>query len=97
MQPDTLNSQGTEEAEACFQHALTTAHAQSAKSLELRAAISLSRLLQRQGKPAEARHILTAVYEWFTEGFDSTDLREARELLEQLQAEQGGSKSCQPI
>jgi predicted ATPase len=86
MQPDTLNSQGTEEAEACFQHALTTAHAQSAKSLELRAAISLSRLLQRQGKPASARDVLTAVYNWFTEGFDTLDLREARKLLEQLQA-----------
>jgi predicted ATPase len=97
MQPDTLSSQGTEEAEACFQHALATARAQSAKSLELRAAISLSRLLRRQGKPAKARHILTAVYEWFTEGFDTTDLREARQLLEQLQAEQGGSKLCHTI
>jgi predicted ATPase len=97
MQPDTLSSQRTEEAEACFHQALATARAQSAKSLELRAAISLSRLLQRQGKPASARDILTAVYDWFTEGFDTTDLREARELLEQLQAAQGGSKLCQPI
>ena len=97
MQPDTLNSQGTEEAEACFRHALATARAQSAKSLELRAAISLSRLLQRQGKPGDARDILTAVYNWFTEGFDTRDLREAKELLEQLQAAQGGSKSCQTI
>jgi class 3 adenylate cyclase/predicted ATPase len=87
MQPDTLSSQGTEEAEACFQRALATARAQSAKSLELRAAISLSRLLQKQGKPAEARDILTSLYEWFTEGFDTTDLREARELIEQFQAE----------
>jgi predicted ATPase len=87
MQPDTLSSQGTEEAEACFHHALATARAQSAKSLELRAAISLSRLLQKQGKPSEARDILTSLYEWFTEGFDTTDLREARELIEQFQAE----------
>jgi class 3 adenylate cyclase/predicted ATPase len=97
MQPDTLSSLGTEEAEACFQHALATARAQSAKSLELRAAISLSRLLRRQAKPGKARHILAAVYGWFTEGFDTTDLREAKELLEQLQAEQGGSKLCQKI
>jgi class 3 adenylate cyclase/predicted ATPase len=83
LQPDILNSQ---EAEACFRRALATARAQNAKSLELRAAISLSRLLQRQGKPASARDVLTAVYNWFTEGFNTTDLREARKLLEQLQA-----------
>jgi predicted ATPase len=83
LQPDILNSQ---EAEACFRRALATARAQNAKSLELRAAISLSRLLQRQGKPASARDVLTAVYNWFTEGFDTLDLREARKLLEQLQA-----------
>jgi predicted ATPase len=83
LQPDILNSQ---EAEACFRRALATARAQNAKSLELRAAISLSRLLQRQGKPASARDVLTGVYNWFTEGFDTLDLREARKLLEQLQA-----------
>jgi predicted ATPase len=86
LQPDTLNSRAIEEAEACFRRALATAHAQNAKSLELRAAISLSGLLHRQGKPGDARVILTAVYNWFTEGFNTTDLRKARKLLEQLQA-----------
>jgi len=72
------------EAEACFQEALTVARRQQAKSLELRAAMSLARLWQRQGRRAEARELLAEVYGWFTEGFDTTDLQEARALLEAL-------------
>ena len=72
------------EAQACFQQALDVAHSQQAKSLELRAATSLARLWQRQGKRNEARLLLSAVYTWFTEGFDTVDLREAKALLEEL-------------
>jgi predicted ATPase len=71
-------------AEECFQQALTIARRQQAKSLELRAAMSLSRLWQHQGKRAEARELLAPVYGWFTEGFDTADLQEARALLEAL-------------
>ena len=71
------------EAEACFQQSLAVAHLQQAKSLELRAAMSLGRLWQRQGKTEHARQLLTAVYTWFTEGFDTADLQEAQALLEQ--------------
>jgi predicted ATPase len=74
-----------EEAEACFQQALAVARRQQAKSLELRAAMSLSRLWQQHGKRAEARELLAAVYDWFTEGFDTADLQEARILLEELE------------
>jgi class 3 adenylate cyclase/predicted ATPase len=72
------------EAEACFQEALKVARGQSAKSLELRAAMSLSRLWQKQGKMAEARQLLGDIYGWFTEGFDTADLKEAKALLEEL-------------
>jgi predicted ATPase len=71
------------EAEACFQQALDTARRQEAKSLELRAAMSLSRLWQQQGKRAEARALLTPIYGWFTEGFDTADLQEAKALLDE--------------
>ena len=74
-----------EEAEACFQRALEVARRQQAKSLELRAAMSLARLWQRQGKRDEARVLLAPVYGWFTEGFDTADLQEARALLEELE------------
>jgi predicted ATPase len=73
-----------EPAEACFQKALKVSREQSAKSLELRAAMSLSRLWQRQGKKDEARQLLAEIYGWFTEGFETADLREARTLLEEL-------------
>ena len=72
------------EAEACLQQALAVAHRQEAKSLELRAATSLSRLWQRQGKRAEAYALLAPIYGWFTEGFDTPDLQEAKALLEAL-------------
>jgi len=68
-----------------FLHALLEiAHRQQAKSLELRAAMSLSRLWQQQGKRAEARVLLAPIYGWFTEGFDTADLQEAKGLLEEL-------------
>jgi predicted ATPase len=73
-------------AESCFHQSLDVARHQHAKSLELRAAISLSRLWQRQGKRAEAYALLAPVYSWFTEGFDTADLQEARALLEELGA-----------
>jgi predicted ATPase len=72
------------EAEACFRHALVVACQQQAKSWELRAAMSLSRLWQQQGKREEARELLTPIYGWFTEGFDTADLQEAQALLEEL-------------
>ena len=72
------------EAETCFRRALDVARHQQAKSWELRAAMSLSRLWQQQGKHAAARRLLAEVYSWFTEGFDTTDLREAAALLKAL-------------
>ena len=71
-------------SEGCFQKALEVAHQQDAKLLELRAATSLSRLWQQQGKTGEARELLAPVYEWFTEGFDTPDLQEAKALLATL-------------
>jgi adenylate cyclase len=72
------------QAEACFQQALEVARRQEAKTLELRAAMSLARLWQQQGKRAGARVLLAPVYHWFTEGFDTVDLREAKALLDEL-------------
>jgi serine/threonine protein kinase/predicted ATPase len=72
------------EAEACFHRALTIARQQQAKSLELRTATSLARLYQKQDRQAEARPMLAECYEWFTEGFDTPDLQQAKVLLEQL-------------
>jgi tetratricopeptide (TPR) repeat protein len=72
------------QAENCFQQALLTARCQGAKMPELRAALRLARLWQQQGKRAEACQLLTQVYGWFTEGFATADLQEARILLEQL-------------
>jgi predicted ATPase/class 3 adenylate cyclase len=72
------------EAEACFQRALAVARRQQAKSLELRAAMSLARLWQRQGKRTAAYELLAPIYGWFTEGFDTADLQEAKALLEEF-------------
>ena len=72
------------EAEECFNKALEIARSQQAKSWELRAAMSMSRLWKEQGKKEEARNLLGDVYGWFTEGFDTKDLKEAKELLEEL-------------
>ena len=75
------------EAEAWLQRALDVARCQEAKSLELRAAMSLARLWQQQGKRTEVWELLTPIYGWFTEGFDTADLQEARELLDTLEKE----------
>jgi predicted ATPase len=81
-----LRQPGTPQAEAetWLQRALDIARRQEAKSLELRAAMSLSRLWQQQGKQAEAHALLAPIYGWFTEGFDTKDLQEAKVLLEAL-------------
>jgi predicted ATPase len=73
-----------EQAEACFQDALRIARGQSAKSWELRAATGLSRLWQRRGKKVEAQRLLAEIYGWFTEGFDTADLKTAKALLDEL-------------
>jgi predicted ATPase len=73
-------------AEAYFEHALAVARKQQAKSWELRAAMSMARLWRYQGKPQQARELLAPVYGWFTEGFDTLDLREAKALLDELHA-----------
>jgi predicted ATPase len=72
------------EAEACFHKATEIARRQSAKSLELRAVMSLSRLWQSQGKKKEAHEMLAEIYGWFTEGFDTADLQDAKALLQEL-------------
>jgi predicted ATPase len=76
--------QAESEAEACFLEAIETARQQGAKLFELRAVMSLGRLRTRQGRQAEARRELAEIYGWFTEGFDTKDLQEARALLETL-------------
>jgi len=86
----TLQSQASspksqvEEAEECFLKAIEIAQQQQAKSLELRAVMSLSRLWHQRGKKREAHELLVEIYGWFTEGFDTADLKEARALLEEL-------------
>lgn len=79
-----LQPAATEEAEACFHQAMTIARRQEAKALELRAAMSLSRLWQRQVKRDDACGLLVPLYGWFTEGLDTADLQEARALLDAL-------------
>ena len=71
-------------ARSCFQRAIEIARQQSAKSYELRATMSLGRLLARQDKRDEARMMLAEIYNWFTEGFDTADLKEAKALLDEL-------------
>jgi predicted ATPase len=74
------------QAEACFHEAIDVARAQNAKTCEVRAATSLARLWQQQGKRREARDLLAPVYAWFTEGLDTSDLKQARSLLDELEA-----------
>jgi predicted ATPase len=74
----------TAEAQRCFQRAIQIASRQSAKSFELRATTSLARLLAEQNRREEARTMLAEIYNWFTEGFDTADLKEAKSLLDQL-------------
>jgi predicted ATPase len=82
LQGELLLQTGVQrEAEECFRYALDVAHGQQAKSWELRAAMSLARLWQQQGKRAEAHELLAPIYGWFTEGFDTADLQEAKALL----------------
>jgi predicted ATPase len=81
LSQDSNNIQG---AEAKFRQALNVATEQGAKSLEIRAATDLADIWQEQGREAEAHKILTPIYEWFTEGFDTPDLIKAKKLLEQL-------------
>jgi predicted ATPase len=80
-----------DEAESAYRKAMEMAQAQSARSYELRAATSLARLWQGQGKIQEARDLLRPVYNWFTEGFDTTDLKEAKTLLDALESRSSGS------
>jgi class 3 adenylate cyclase/predicted ATPase len=83
-QHPTPSTQAEAEAEACFQQAIEVARQQQAKALELRAVMSLSRLWQSRGKKAEARQMLADIYGWFTEGFETKDLQEAKALLAEL-------------
>jgi predicted ATPase len=76
----------TAKAETYFQSALAVARQQQAKSWELRAAMSMARLWRDQGKRDEARELLAPIYGWFTEGFDTRDLKEAKALLDELAA-----------
>ena len=80
-----LSSDNQSEAETCFHQAIAIAQNQSTKSWELRAATSLARLWHQQGKRQEAHDLLTPVYEWFTEGFDTADLQDAQALLDALE------------
>ena len=82
----TFPEHDTAKAEAYFERALAVARQQQAKSWELRAAMSMARLWRDQGKRDQARDVLAPVYGWFTEGFDSRDLKEAKALLEELAA-----------
>ena len=83
-----LRGKGSEpEAEACFREAIKVARRQSAKWWELCATVSLARLLMKQGCRDEARTMLVEIYDWFTEGFDTHDLKEAKQLLNELDQE----------
>jgi adenylate cyclase len=83
MQQDPVGA-AHREVEDCFRQALSLARRQQARSLELRAAMSLFRLYKKEDRQAEARPMLAECYSWFTEGFDTPDLQEAKSLLEQL-------------
>jgi predicted ATPase len=86
LKGELLLAQGHAEAKVgeCFQRAIDVAQSQGAKSWELRAAVSFARFWQTRGKRAEARGLLQGIYDWFTEGFDTSDLQEAKALLEAL-------------
>jgi predicted ATPase len=78
------NPSAPDQAEVSYQRAIERARSQEAKSWELRAATSLARLWRNQGKRAEARELLAPIYDWFTEGFDTADLKDAKALLDEL-------------
>src|SRR6185503_5414432 len=87
LKGDALGMAGVDspsEAESCFQRAIEIARQQQAKSFELRAVMSLARLWLHQAKREEARTMLEEIYNWFTEGFDTPDLKDARALLDEL-------------
>ena len=86
LRGELLRQSAPDTAEGCFRQALATAQRQKAKSWELRAATSLARLLRDQGRHEQARQILAPVHGWFTEGFETADLQEAKALLEELEA-----------
>jgi predicted ATPase len=86
LQGELLRQGAPRKAEFCFQQALDIARGQDAKSWELRAATSLARLYRDQGRHERAHEFLACVYEWFTEGFETPDLQEAKGLLEELTA-----------
>jgi predicted ATPase len=75
------------DAEECFRKAIAIAQRRRAKSWELRASLSLARLLMKQDRGAEARSMLAEIYYWFTEGFDTADLKDAKQLLNELTQE----------
>jgi predicted ATPase len=89
-----LQGAGKDTVESCFQDALAIARRQEAKSLELRAAMSLARLWQRQGKQSTAHQLLAEIYDWFTEGFATADLQEAKALLVELSSWGDDSAGC---
>jgi predicted ATPase len=90
MQGDDAGAEASlHQAESCFQHAIEVARRQQAKSWELRATVSLCRLWQQQGRMNEARRMLAEIYGWFTEGFDTPDLQEARALLAEFAGDAG--------
>jgi predicted ATPase len=78
------NPAGLAEAQTSFERSIEIARKQGAKSLELRATTSLARLLAEQGRHGDACAMLTTIYNWFTEGFDTADLKDAKALLEEL-------------
>jgi predicted ATPase len=90
----SLSADNQPVVETCFHQSLAIAHRQHAKLLELRAAISLTRLWQQQGKRIEAYELLAPIYGWFTEGFDTVDLQEAKALLQELEG--GGTHQRSP-
>ncbi len=81
---DEVRNSTSRDAEICFDRAIATSREQGTKSLELRAVTSLSSLLSARGKSDEAQKMLSEVYGWFTEGFDTPDLKRAKTLLEEL-------------
>ena len=80
----TRDAGATQEAEGCFRAALEVARAQEARWWQLRASVSLAQLLRDTGRPEEGRAMLAEIYNWFTEGFDLPDLKDAKALLDQL-------------
>ena len=99
LQPVSLAESVLSKAEAYFERAIAAVPKQQAKSWELRATMSMARLWRDQGKREEARELLAPIYGWFTEGFDTLDLKEAKKLLDELQhapATRLGIASSQP-